>query len=383
MLKKLFKPKFAKFDKKYTTLSAHDESIMQMVVADITDYVKKSKKINNLDHHTRAVHAKGYCALKAKFEILDNLPEAYAQGLYAKAGTHDAVIRFSNAQGNIAPDRRLGMGIGLAFKIFDVPGKKLTPDDPDCTTFDYALVNSPIFFTNSVEDYAYLSKLVFGVNEYLGNNNLGLLKFGFHWLTKYGKELPDLQGLQTLNAFRKIATVKPKNPWLYDYFSQGVVRHGDYMGKIRITPTKSAKQKIKQPKIHLFTKDEAIRPVLLDEIRTHDYEYDVQIQLCRNVKKQPIEKITQEWDESKAPFVTIGKLTIPKQEVTDDGNFAAMEHLSFSVFRALEENRPIGRIQQSRLQAYRTSSKVRHEQNAVQRREPASLAQVFDTSAFV
>nr|WP_241878600.1 hypothetical protein [Psychrobacter sp. PraFG1]UNK05129.1 hypothetical protein MN210_14185 [Psychrobacter sp. PraFG1] len=178
---------------------------------------------------------------------------------------------------------------------------------------------------------------MFGVNEYLGNNNLGLLKFGFHWLTKYGKELPDLQGLQTLNAFRKIATVKPKNPWLYDYFSQGVVRHGDYMGKIRITPTKSAKQKIKQPKIHLFTKDEAIRPVLLDEIRTHDYEYDVQIQLCRNVKKQPIEKITQEWDESKAPFVTIGKLTIPKQEVTDDGNFAAMEHLSFSVFRALKK----------------------------------------------
>nr|WP_255016704.1 hypothetical protein [Psychrobacter sp. PraFG1] len=43
MLKKLFKPKFAKFDEKYTTLSAHDESIMEMVVADITDYVKKSK----------------------------------------------------------------------------------------------------------------------------------------------------------------------------------------------------------------------------------------------------------------------------------------------------------------------------------------------------
>lgn len=380
MLKRLFKPKFAKFDEKYTTLSAHDESIMEMVVADIKDYVKKTKTINHLDHHTRAVHSKGYCALKAKFEILDNLPEAYAQGLYAKPGTHDAVIRFSNAQGNIAPDRRLGMGIGLAFKIFDVPGKKLTPDEPDCTTFDYALVNSPVFFTNSVEDYAYLSKLVFGVNEYLGNNNLGLIKFGFNWLTKYGKELPDLQGLQTLNAFRKIATTKPKNPWLYDYFSQGTVRHGDYMGKIRVTPTEASKNKIKQPKVHLFTEDEAIRPVLLDEIIDHDYEYEVQIQLCRNVKKQSIEKVTKEWDESKAPFVTIAKLTIPKQQVAEDGNFEVMEHLSFSVFRALEENRPIGSIQQSRLRAYQTSSKVRHEQNAVERKEPTSLDELFDKS---
>lgn len=59
-----------------------------------------------------------------------------------------------------------------------------------------------------------------------------------------------------------------------------------------------------------------------------------------------------------------------------------MEHLSFSVFRALEENRPIGRIQQSRLEAYRTSSKVRHEENQVERKEPTSLKQVFDKTYF-
>ncbi|WP_300474380.1 hypothetical protein [uncultured Psychrobacter sp.] len=187
MLKKLFKPKFVKYDPKYITLSDEDNKVIDIITEDIRLYVKKSKELNNINHHTRAVHAKSYCGLKAKFEILDNIPKEYAQGLYAKAGIHDAVIRFSNAAAAISPDRRLGLGQGLAIKIFDVPGKKLAPGEEDSTTFDYALVNGPIFFTNSIEDYAYLSKLNFGVNGYLGDGLLGKGKFVFHWLTKYAK----------------------------------------------------------------------------------------------------------------------------------------------------------------------------------------------------
>lgn len=384
MLKNLFKskPKYVKFDEKYTRLSAEEESIVDMITDDIRQFVKQNNKGKGYDHHTRAVHAKGYCALKAKFEVLDNLPAEYAQGVYATPGIHDAVIRFSNAASAIAPDRRLGMGIGLSFKVFDVPGPKLTPDEPDAPTMDFALVNAPVFFTNKLEDYAYLSKLNFGLNSYLDGSKLNKAKFVFSWLTKYGKELPDFEGLKTLNAFRKLATIKPKNPWLYDYFSQGAVRHGDYMGKIRITPTKESVKKINDPDLHLFSEDEAVRKALLKEISEHDYQFEVQVQLCRNLKKQPIEELTTEWKESEAPFVTVAKLTIPCQDVPEDGNFEAMEHLSFSTFRALEENRPIGRIQQSRLRAYRASSEVRHEQNQVKRKEPTSLRQVFDKTYF-
>lgn len=378
MLKKLFKTKYVKFDEKYTTLSAEDQQTMEMITADIRDYVQKSKEANKLDHHTRAVHAKSYCGLKAKFEILDNLPKEYAQGLYANAGIHDAVIRFSNAAAGVDADRRLGLGQGLAIKIFDVPGKKLTPGEEDCTTFDYALVNGPIFFTNSLKDYAYLSKLNFELNGYLGDGLLGKGKLVFDWLTKYGKAFPNVEGIKTLNAFRKLATIPPKNAWLYDYFSQGACRHGDYMAKIRVSPTKASAAKIKRRDIHLFTEDEALRPVIVQEIQEHDYQFDVQIQLCRNLKKQPIETLTKEWDESDAPFVTVATLTVPCQDVADDGNVDAIENLSFTTFRCLEENRPIGVIQTSRLQAYKTSSDTRHEHNNVKRREPSSLKEVFD-----
>ncbi|NRD71642.1 catalase family protein [Psychrobacter okhotskensis] len=343
--------------------------------------VKKSKDLNNIDHHVRAVHAKSYCGLKAKFEILDDIPKEYAQGLYAKAGIHDAVIRFSNAAAAVSADRRLGLGQGLAIKIFDVPGEKLAPGEEDSTTFDYALVNSPIFFTNSLKNYAYLSKLNFGLNGYLGDGLLGKGKFVFHWLTKYGKEFPDLEGLRSLNAFRKLATTPPKNAWLYDYFSQGAFRHGDYMAKVRVTPTKASMKKIKRTNIHLFTEDEAIRPAIIEEIREHDYQFDVQIQLCRNLKKQPIDQLTQEWKESDAPFVTVATLTIPCQDVPDDGNLDAIEDLSFTTFRCLGENRPIGKIQHSRLRAYQASSKARHEHNMAKRKEPTSLKQIFDKNA--
>ena len=343
--------------------------------------VKKSKDLNDIDHHVRAVHAKSYCGLKAKFEILDDIPKEYAQGLYAKAGIHDAVIRFSNAAAAVSADRRLGLGQGLAIKIFDVPGEKLVPGEEYSTTFDYALVNSPIFFTNSLKNYAYLSKLNFGLNGYLGDGLLGKGKFVFHWLTKYGKEFPDLEGLRSLNAFRKLATTPPKNAWLYDYFSQGAFRHGDYMAKVRVTPTKASMKKIKRTNIHLFTEDEAIRPAIIEEIREHDYQFDVQIQLCRNLKKQPIDQLTQEWKESDAPFVTVATLTIPCQDVPDDGNLDAIEDLSFTTFRCLEENRPIGKIQHSRLRAYQASSKARHEHNMAKRKEPTSLKQIFDKNA--
>lgn len=381
MLEKLLKPNCVKYDSKYITLSDEDNKIIDTITNDIRLYVKKSKDLNDIDHHVRAVHAKSYCGLKAKFEILDDIPKEYAQGLYAKAGIHDAVIRFSNAAAAVSADRRLGLGQGLAIKIFDVPGEKLAPGEEDSTTFDYALVNSPIFFTNSLKNYAYLSKLNFGLNGYLGEGLLGKGKFIFHWLTKYGKEFPDLEGLRSLNAFRKLATTPPKNAWLYDYFSQGAFRHGDYMAKVRVTPTKASMKKIKRTNIHLFTEDEAIRPAIIEEIREHDYQFDVQIQLCRNLKKQPIDQLTQEWKESDAPFVTVATLTIPCQDVPDDGNLDAIEDLSFTTFRCLEENRPIGKIQHSRLRAYQASSKARHEQTMAKRKEPTSLKQIFDKNA--
>ena len=156
------------------------------------------------------------------------------------------------------------------------------------------------------------------------------------------------------------------------------MRHGDYMAKIRVAPTKASQAKIKRRELDVNATSEAIRPLILQEIREHDYEFDVQIQLCRNLKDQPINDLTKEWDEKDAPFVTVAKLTIPCQDVPDDGNFDIMEHLSFTPFRCIEANRPIGNLQHARLRAYQTASTTRLRLNHKKRAEPINLKQAFD-----
>ena len=43
MLKKLFKPRYVKYDPKYITLSDEDHKIIETITNDIRLYVKKSK----------------------------------------------------------------------------------------------------------------------------------------------------------------------------------------------------------------------------------------------------------------------------------------------------------------------------------------------------
>lgn len=382
MLKKLFKPKYVPYDTKYIALSEQDERNIRTITDDIKNYIASSDKASNVNYHTRDAHAKGYCALKAKFEILDHIPQEYAQGLYAKSGIHDAVIRFSNGASRVSPDRKLGLAQGLAIKVFDVSGKKLAPGEEDSTTFDFNLINHPVFFCNRIEDYAYISKLFLELPEYSEKGAIGKAQLAFNWLTNYGSRLPTKESLKTFKTLGGFIAIEPKNTLLYDFHSQGAVRHGEYMAKIRVKPTDAADKKVKRRELNLATKEEAIRPLIIDEIREHDYEFDVQIQLCRHIKQQPIEELTTEWKESDAPFVTVARLTIPCQDVPDDGNFEVMENLSFTPFRCLEENRPIGNLQQSRLKAYQIASETRHKLNGVKRQEPQSLKQTFDKSFF-
>ena len=382
MLKNLFKPKYVFYDAKFIQLSAQDKANIKAITDSIKHYVSRSNEVSDINYHTRDAHAKGYCALKAKFEVLDNLPIEFAQGLYAKAGSHDAVIRFSNGAPLVAADRRLGLAQGLAIKVFDVPGQKLAPGEENSTTFDFNLINHPVFFCNRVQDYAYISKLFLELPKYTEKGARGKAQLAFNWLTNYGSRLPTRESFKTFKAVGGFTTIEPKNTLLYDFHSQGVVRHGDYMAKIRVTPTKAAAKKVTRRELDVNAREEAIRPLIIDEIREHDYQFDVQIQLCRHLKKQPIEEITTEWKESDAPFVTVATLTIPCQDVPDDGHFDIMENLSFTPFRCLEENRPIGNLQQSRLKAYQIASQTRHKLNDVKRREPKSLKETFDKSFF-
>lgn len=56
-------------------------------------------------HAIRSVHAKAHGLLRGQIDILDNLPPALAQGVFAKPGSLPLFMRFSTNPGDLLDDK--------------------------------------------------------------------------------------------------------------------------------------------------------------------------------------------------------------------------------------------------------------------------------------
>ena len=75
-------------------------------------------------HAIRSVHAKSHGLLEGELTVLDDLPAALAQGLFARPGTHQTVLRLSTNSGDLLDDS-VSTPRGLAIKIAGVEGARL------------------------------------------------------------------------------------------------------------------------------------------------------------------------------------------------------------------------------------------------------------------
>lgn len=368
---------YVKFAPNLERIEADFDQKVRRITDDIQQYITNSPNISGVNYHTRDAHAKGYAAVRAEFEILNDLPAELAQGLYAQPGRYEAVVRFSNGSARVTTDQNSGLAMGLAIKIMGIQGKVMLEEEADCGNFDYNLINWPIFFCNSAEHYQYIDKLFLKVNDYFAKGALGRLKFAYDWLTGIGTFFPNKDSWNEFRAFSSFKKIKPENCLLHSFYTMGAVRHGDYVAKLRATPVKQYADQVTRREIDVKAAGQVFRPALVAELKEHAYEFEIQIQLCKDLKRMPIEELTTEWPESLSPFVTVAKLRIPQQDVSGEDNFPIMEHLSFTPFRCLEANRPMGNLQLTRKEAYRKSSTLRHQLNNAQRQEPKTLQGLF------
>jgi catalase len=126
---------------------------LRTVIEATQRYIAGSRDAQASGMAVRDAHAKGYGLARGEVEILDGTPAAYAQGTYARPGRHEALVRFSNGSAHTGPDARLGNVVGMGVKILGIEGPTLLEDEPDSGTFDYVLINHPIFFANTVKQY--------------------------------------------------------------------------------------------------------------------------------------------------------------------------------------------------------------------------------------
>lgn len=360
---------------------------LQTILKTTVRYIDASVKAEGIGQAVRDAHAKGYGLARAEVEILAEAPSEYRQGIYATPGRHEAAVRFSNGSPHSGADALLGTALGMGLKIFGIDGPTLLEDEPGSGTFDYAMINHPVFFANTVEHYMLIQDLFLRPRAAAASGAVSadIVRARLHqtlydFLTGCGHLPPEKWAWEPLFALLGGRGKPIVNLLLSTYWTMGAVRHGDYIAKVRVTPTQASAASVVRRILDPASAAEVFRPALVEELREHPYEFDIQVQLCANLAQMPVEEPSELWSEELSPFVTVAKLRLPQQHIGGDDNLALQDATSITPWRCTEAHRPLGNIMRARKEVYRQSSILRHQLNRQVRQEPGNLAEIFGAS---
>ena len=328
------------------------------------------KTYGDSGHAIRSVHAKSHGVLKAEFEILDNLPEPLAQGLFAQPGRHDAIIRLSSTPGDILHDS-VSTPRGMALKILNVEGDRL--EGADASSQDFVMVNGKQFNASSAKAFLKNLKLLAATTDHAeGLKKLASKAF---------------RGIETvLETFGgESATLKsmgghPETHILGEsFFGQLPIRYGNYVAKIGVFPVSPELTALTDAPLDINHDHDGLRHAVSDYFAQHPAIWEFRIQLCSSDADMPVEDAAAIWDEEISPFITVARLTAaPQQSWSEDRAKAVDDGMGFRPWNALAAHRPLSSIMRMRKLAYKQTQDFRSQRNVTPVTEPTGLNAVPD-----
>jgi hypothetical protein len=367
---------FVRYSPEIETIDPHIDELLPQIIEFWEKKGRESPESEGTGRAVRGAHAKAIGVVKAEVEILQDAPAAYAQGIYAKPGRHGALIRFSSASNHLGPDAQLGPVLGFAIKIFDVDGPKLLEDEPDATTFDLVLKNNPTFIANTARHYLILQEVGNDSAKYLARGKEGFRELLTDLLTGKGTFEQSDWAWEEMFAFVKAAQTPVRNPLLSTYWTMAAMRHGDYVAKVRVAPAAESAAHAIHRELDLHSGPDVFGPALVDELHAHAFDFDLQAQLCTDLEAMPVNDVTVEWPEKLSPFVTVGRVHLPRQDISRPENIERGDALAFNQWRVTAAHRPLGEIMDVR-RIYTASAKVRRALNHQPQTEPTSADEVL------
>lgn len=312
----------------------------------------------------RSVHAKAHAVLDGTLSVEDSLPPELAQGLFARPGEHKAYIRISTNAGDILDDA-ISLPRGLALKVLDVEGERLP--GAEGATQDFVMVNGPVFQTRTARDFLGDLKLVAKTTDVAegGKKALSSLLRGVGSALKaVGIESPTLQSL---------GGAPNVDPLGETYFSVTPFRYGDYVAKFSLKPVAAGLVELQGREIDAGDDPNAIRDTVRAEMADTEGEWELRVQLCRDLEKQPVEDPTVEWKEEDSPFRKVATLRARPQDSWDPERVQAVdESMRFSIWTGLAAHQPLGNVNRARREPYRHSADFRERFNGCPIREPSA-----------
>jgi catalase len=295
----------------------------------------------------RDAHPKSLGFLKGTFIVADNLPPHLAIGLFATPKQYPCFIRLSNASGAIQSDAKRDIR-GFAMKLIGVEGPHV--NDYEANTQDFVMLSyhsMPLGTVKLFHDAVYYS-------------------IKWHPLALVAKLL--LSGRSDILKALDEAQQNQSSSLDLRYWSTTPYQFGDTFAKYSLVPTSSYKS----------TKPATLTDNYLSEnnaqhLRQADASFDFMVQLYKNEQATPIEDAGVQWKESDAPFVKLGTLHIPKQEIATEERTKMGEAMAFSPSNSLKVHAPVGGINRARMQIYWQISTYRTQVNKLQPLQPTQM----------
>ena len=289
----------------------------------------------------RGQHPKQHGCVQARFEVLADLPDELKVGLFAKPATYTAYIRFSNSRekkDDTKPDVH-----GMAIKLTGVDGRKISDDE--ASTHDFILVDHPVFFIKTADDYAdFFNDQAKFINKLKEDGRKG-----------------ELLAIAALRAGHR-----QESPLTARYWSQVPYAFGADGGSVcrysTIPHDGNLVASVPEPRGPNY-----LREAMVLHLTEHPAGFDFTVQVRKDTTPAVIDDPTVEWDE---PFKRVAVITIPAQAFDTREKQDFGESLSYSPWHALPEHRPVGQINEVRKKVYIAGSTLRHETRPALRGEP-------------
>ena len=335
----------------------------QATIAQLNDTfdVILERTAEDYGHAVRSVHAKAHGVLEGELEVDGDLAPELAQGVFATPGRHAVLMRLSTNAGDILPDA-VSLPRGLAIKVMDVAGERLP--GAEGMTQDFVLNNGTVFQAKDAAAFLSNLKLLARTTDRLEGTKkvLSAVLRGVHnALDAVGTQIP---AVDTLGGAPNV------DPLGETYNSVTPFRWGDHIAKFRVVPVAPALRELTGRIVDVHGREDAIREDVRAEMQRIDAQWAFEVQLCRDLERQPVEDPTIEWDEAEAPFQRVGTLTARAQDSWDADRVRRIdEETRFSVWTGLAAHRPLGNVNRARNATYRHSADFRARVNGCPYRE--------------
>jgi hypothetical protein len=216
------------------------------------------------------------------------------------------------------------------------------------------MVNHPVFFAGNVKDFLRFEQVLAAARDQKFATAKEALTGGdwnpLHWHWR-----------EALTAIQ-IAGHLPAHPASNTYFSMVPIRFGKYVAKYRAKPAGDLHGSFVDLMAKLGQQPDALRLILEETLRSQQLLFEFQVQLRTTAQTMPVEDATVQWPESESPYRTVALVLIPRQETNTEEQKAVCKQLSFNVWHAVADHRPLGGINRLRREAYPISAAWRRQE---------------------